>query len=32
MFDGDGQVVGGNATDKALLHFLNKDEVKNMMM
>lgn len=28
MFDGDGQVVGGNATDKALLHFLNKDEVK----
>lgn len=28
MFDKDGKVIGGNATDKALLNFLSEDNVK----
>jgi Ca2+-transporting ATPase len=28
MFDGSGQVIGGNATDKALLNFLTKEEAE----
>ena len=26
MFDGAGEVIGGNATDKALLNFLTNEE------
>lgn len=29
MFDANGQVIGGNATDKALLNFLTKNQVDN---
>lgn len=29
MFDGNGDVIGGNATDKALLNFLGKKELEN---
>lgn len=28
MFDGNGDVIGGNATDKALLNFIGKEEVE----
>ncbi len=27
MFDAKGAVIGGNATDKALLHFLTQEQV-----
>ena len=28
MFDNNGKVIGGNATDKALLNFLSKEEME----
>ncbi|MGL4742354.1 MAG: cation-translocating P-type ATPase [Sarcina sp.] len=31
MFDGNGKVIGGNATDKALMNFLGKEQVEKYM-
>ena len=30
MFDNNGKVIGGNATDKALLNFLSKEEIEKL--
>ena len=30
MFDNNGKVIGGNATDKALLNFLSKEEMEKL--
>ena len=32
MFDNNDKVIGGNATDKALLKFLGKNEMNSLML